>query len=73
MWQLIETYPKNSLKVCGPWAILGHKEHKWIRFGRWYVQEGQWYYSGTNERQQWAQNRGEPPTHWMPMPTPPTD
>jgi hypothetical protein len=27
-----------------------------------------WYYSGTNERSQYAQVEGDEPTHWMEMP-----
>lgn len=67
-WQLIETAPKDTFKVCGPTLILGHNTKKWIRFGKWYVQERRWYYSGTSERSQWAQVRGDEPTHWMPTP-----
>lgn len=39
--------------------------------GKWYPQEGVWYYSGTNERSQWSQVRGDEPTHWMPLPKAP--
>ncbi len=70
-WQPISTAPKDTYGVCGPSLILGHSEKKWIRFGRYYVQEGCWYYSGTNERSQYAQTRGDEPTHWMPLPEPP--
>lgn len=67
-WQPIETACLNKFKVCSEDFILCHKEHRWIRFGKWYVQEHKWYYSGTNERSQWAQIEGDAPTHWMPMP-----
>lgn len=70
-WQPIATAPRDTFKVCGPTLILGHNTKKWIRFGKWYVQEGKWYYSGTSERSQWAQVSGDEPTHWMPMPEPP--
>ncbi len=70
-WQPIETMPKNGLKVTSHTFLLGHADKKWIRFGKWYVQEGCWYYSGTNERSQWAQVRGDEPTHWQPLPEPP--
>jgi hypothetical protein len=70
-WQPIETAPRDTYKVAGPTLILGHREKKWIRFGKWYVQEGCWYYSGTSERSQYAQVKGDEPTHWMPMPSAP--
>ena len=64
MWEPIETYPYNS-----PYQyLLCHKEKQWIRFGKWYPQQKEWYYSGTNERSQWAQVKGDEPTHWMKMP-----
>jgi hypothetical protein len=66
-WEPIETAPREY-KGSGPTLILGHCEKKWIRFGKWYVQESCWYYSGTNERSQYAQVRGDEPTHWMPLP-----
>ena len=71
MWQDISTAPKDELKVTSKTFMLAHAEKKWIRFGKWYVQEGCWYYSGTNERSQWAQVRGDAPTHFMPAPLPP--
>ena len=70
-WQPIETAPRDGLKVTSHTFLLAHADEKWIRFGKWYVQEGCWYYSGTNERSQWAQVRGDAPTHWMPLPEPP--
>ncbi len=69
-WQPIETYPYdypfNHYLLC-------HKEKKWIRFGRWYSQQKEWYYSGTNERSQFAQVEGDAPTHWMEIPELPND
>ena len=62
-WRPVETAPKDQH------LLLCHREKKWIRFGRWFeVQGGAWYYSGTNERSQYAQVRGDEPTHWAPMP-----
>lgn len=75
-WMPIETVPKNTLKVASETLLLAHAEKKWIRFGKWYVQEARWYYSSTNERSQYAQVRGDDPTHWMPLPalpSPPRD
>ena len=64
-WQLIET--------CDPykWMILGHKDKKWVRFGRKWKPMPYWYYSTTNEHSQYAQVKGDEPTHWMPMMEPP--
>jgi hypothetical protein len=67
-WQPIDTAPRDTLKITGPTLILCHNEKRWIRFGKWYVQEGCWYYSGTSERSQYAQARGDEPTHWKPCP-----
>lgn len=67
-WNPIEFAPLDKLGVCSETLILAHREKRWIRFGKWYVQERCWYYSGTNERSQWAQVRGDAPTHWMPLP-----
>ena len=67
MWRPISELldPKRQL-------ILGHSEKKWIRFGQQLPGHGcRWYYSGTNERSQWAQVEGDEPTHWMPMIVPP--
>lgn len=70
-WRPIETAPRGTLRGSSETLILGHSEKKWIRFGRWYAQVRCWYYSGTNERSQYAQVRGDDPTHWMPLPEPP--
>ena len=70
-WQPIETAPKaKNLGLIV--MILAHSEKKWVRFGRFYPEVGRWYYSGTNERSQWAQVEGDAPTHWMPLPNPPS-
>lgn len=70
-WRPIETVNLKGLGVCSETFILGHKDHKWIRFGKWYVQERKWYYSGTNERSQYSQVAGDAPTHWKPLGKPP--
>lgn len=64
-WQLIETAPRAAQ------LILGNSEQRWIRFGRFYPEFRKWYYSGTNERQQYSETQGGVPTHWRPLPTPP--
>jgi len=71
-WQPIETYQTEAVK--GPYAphvFCGHDEKKWIRMGRYDLMLRRWYYSGTNERSQWAQVEGDAPTHWQPLPKPP--
>jgi hypothetical protein len=64
MWQPIETFDYTSSYQY----LLCHKEKKWIRFGKWYPHQKEWYYSGTNERSQWNQIKGDEPTHWMKIP-----
>jgi hypothetical protein len=64
-WQPIETYPYDKI---GKHYLLCHKEKKWIRFGKWYPLQKEWYYSGTNERCQYAQTVGDAPTHWQEIP-----
>lgn len=61
-WQPITTAPH------GVHLLLAHKDYKWIRFGRYFPEQRAWYYSGTNERSQYAQTMGDEPTHWMHMP-----
>ena len=63
-WQPINTCPKLPHEQYQ----LSHAEKRWLRYGRWFSGEGAWYYSGTNERSQWSQVRGDEPTHWQPMP-----
>lgn len=65
-WMPIETAPTNQGQL-----ILGHSEQRWIRFGRFYPEFRKWYYSGTNERQQYSETEGGVPTHWRPLPAPP--
>jgi hypothetical protein len=62
VWQDISTAPSHTFITCM------HVSKRWIRFGRYYPEFRKWYYSGTNERSQWAQVEGDEPTHWMPMP-----
>jgi hypothetical protein len=69
-WRPISSLPLGKGDLT-PWAILGHSEKRWIRFGQKMKAANRWYYSGTNERCQWAQAIGDEPTHWMPMPTAP--
>jgi len=66
-WRGIESIPQD-----GGQYLLVHKDKKWIRFG-WQPKfhAGRWYYSGTNERSQYAQTEGDEPTHWRPIPAPP--
>lgn len=71
-WQPIETAPKDGLGF-GPMLLCGHVDSRWIRFGRWDPMGRRWLYSGTNERSQWSMKEGDAPTHWMPLPSPPTE
>ena len=70
-WRTMESAPLTGLRVTSETLLLAHASKKWIRFGKWYVQERCWYYSGTNERSQWAQVKGDAPTHWQHLPSPP--
>jgi len=70
-WRTMDDAPLTGLRVTSETLLLAHASKKWIRFGKWYVQERCWYYSGTNERSQWAQVKGDAPTHWQPLPSPP--
>jgi len=69
-WQSIETAPKQK-GPFGPWLILGHDTQKWVRIGHFRNAEGLWYYSGTNERCQYNEIKGDKPTHWQWLPNPP--
>jgi len=64
-WQPIETAPRDGTQIT-----CGHDEKRWVRFGRFL--QNRWYYSGTSERSQYAQVEGDDPTHWQPLPPPPS-
>ncbi|QND42984.1 DUF551 domain-containing protein [Rhizobium leguminosarum bv. viciae] len=70
-WQPIETYHSADQFSKVEHVLCGHAEKKWMRFGRYYPEMKRWYYSGTNERSQWAQVEGDAPTHWQLLPKPP--
>lgn len=72
-WEPIEGYKKGDRFTTIHHVLCCHKEHGWIRMGRWYPEVGKWYYSGTNERSQWSQVEGDAPTHFMPLPRLPTE
>jgi hypothetical protein len=56
-WQPIETAPRDGTKfLC--WVPRGPYEG--ISINRW--KEGYW----------WCTSRANPPTHWMPLPEPPS-
>ena len=67
-WHLIETFPTDAKWQMATMVLCCHSEKRWIRFGRYYGEMKRWYYSGTNERSQWAQVEGDAPTHWQPIP-----
>jgi hypothetical protein len=67
-WKPIETFPFKE-KAVHLHYLLCNVEQRWIRFGKWYPSQGEWYYSGTNERSQYAQVKGDKhPTHWSEIP-----
>jgi hypothetical protein len=64
-WKLIKDLDVRK----GQMVLVCHDDKRWIRFGRQFQGLGeQWYYSGTNERSQWAETKGDAPTHWMLLP-----
>lgn len=74
VWHPIASYTSDAPRH-GPFTdfvFCGHSEKKWIRMGRYDVTLKRWYYSGTNERSQWAQVEGDEPTHWQALPKCPT-
>lgn len=69
-WQPIETHKTDAIKgPYSPHVLCAHSEHGWRRFGRYDLTLKRWYYSGTDERSQWAQVEGDEPTHWQHIPT----
>lgn len=65
-WQPIETAPRAKHILCS------HAERKWVRIGWHFPGLNRWYYSGTNERNQYSEGvDDDKPTHWMPLPAPP--
>ena len=72
-WQPIETAPKDGTKII-VWTVHDEVEvSEWFRTtgdeyveaeGGLYRKENKLYYEGWN---------GNKPTHWMPLPPPPTD
>lgn len=68
-WQDISTHKADAIKgAYSPHVLCAHAGKGWRRFGRYYLTLKRWYYSGTDERSQWAQVEGDEPTHWMPLP-----
>lgn len=71
-WQPISSFPFPSKWASAYHVLCCHSEKRWVRMGKWYAEQKQWYYSGTSERSQWAEQPGDAPTHWMPIPVIPT-
>ena len=65
-WKAIESAPKE-VWAKSQMVICAHDTKRWIRFGRYYGELKRWYYSGTNERSQWAETPGDAPTHFQHM------
>jgi hypothetical protein len=66
-WQRIETAPKDETRVLlfNPDEFIG----SWaVQSGAWYFQLGGWQYDGQTP----AYSNAHPPTHWMPLPVPPS-
>jgi hypothetical protein len=68
-WQPIETAPKDGAEI-----LLGFAGEKWIVQGRWVgdykARDGAWWALNNDPTDAWG---GELyPTHWMPLPSPPT-
>lgn len=70
-WIPLAEYKLPDRFESAPCMWCYHAEQGWQRVGRYYAELGRWYYSGTNELSQWAQQPGEEPTHVMPLPAPP--
>jgi Protein of unknown function (DUF551) len=65
MWQKIETAPKDGTRVLATWA------QTWTQSGPHVEacevgEAGLWFYSYDGDEP------GTPPTHWMPLPPPPS-
>jgi len=68
IWHPIYTHRTDARKgPYSPHVFCAHDDKRWIRMGRLDPVTGRWYYSGTNERSQWACVEGDEPTHWAPI------
>ena len=67
-WRPIDTYPSGTKWAHAHHVLCCHATEKWVRFGKYYSEIKQWYYSGTNERSQYSSTVGGTPTHWQPIP-----
>ena len=73
IWQPIETAPKDGTEVLVGWySEKGHFEnHVWQHKGwlwEWAVASYE-----TDRWSDWECSLAEEPTHWMPLPPPPSD
>lgn len=65
-WEPIETAPKDGTEIILGFAHeanIGPVALPRVRSGKWLQTHGEWSI---------AYLRGNPPTHWMPLPKPPT-
>lgn len=63
LWQSIETAPKDESILAG--AI--HKTYGWLWF------RAKYYRFPELGKEEWIGDNGMSPTHWMPLPDPPTE
>jgi hypothetical protein len=63
MWQKIETAPKDGVYV------LVARAGQWVGEARW-TEGGGWREPNNDWTDSWGQELH--PTHWMPLPAPPT-
>lgn len=67
-WQPIETAPRDGTGILGGWFRgVFNKEHPWRHQGVTFWRDGEWVNPDEEERSFYE------PTHWQPLPAPPSD
>lgn len=67
-WQLIETAPKDGTPILTFYADA----HGMRRYSIRYWSSGDWGPRSEGWSDEWRQLRKDSPTHWMPLPEPPS-